>query len=42
MRMARGPAEAFMVGREFAYLNRPYDGSLHMMLPPDLAQRVED
>lgn len=35
--MAKGPAEAFMVGREFAHLHPPYDGSLHAMLPTPLA-----
>lgn len=32
-----GPAEAFMVGREFAHLHPEHDSSLHMMLPPELA-----
>lgn len=39
---ARGPAEAFMIGREFAHIHPASDGSLHMMLPPDLAHEVED
>ena len=26
--------EAFLIGREFAHVHPPYDGSLHMMLPP--------
>jgi Family of unknown function (DUF5519) len=30
--------EAFMVGREFAHLHPPSDGSLHMVLPPDVAE----
>jgi hypothetical protein len=34
---ARGPADAFMVGTEFAHLHGATDGSLHMMLPPELA-----
>lgn len=38
---AGGPPEAFMVGREFAHLHPPTDGSLHMMLPLDLAEAVD-
>lgn len=38
---ALGPDEAFMVGREFAHLHPADDGSLHMMLPPDLAGAAE-
>jgi hypothetical protein len=38
---AEGPAEAFMVGREFAHLHPPYDGSLHLALPMELAAEVE-
>jgi phospholipase/carboxylesterase len=36
---ATGPEEAFLVpsAREFAHLHPPYDGSLHLVLPPDLA-----
>jgi Family of unknown function (DUF5519) len=34
--------EAFMVGREFAHLHPPTDGSLHMALPPDVVDRVID
>lgn len=33
--VARGPAEAFMVRREFAHLHPSPDGSLHAMLPLD-------
>ncbi len=36
--LARGPAEAFQVGREFAHLHPPEDGSLHMTLPDETAQ----
>jgi phospholipase/carboxylesterase len=32
--------EAFMVGREFAHLHPPSDGSLHMVLAPDLVDGV--
>jgi phospholipase/carboxylesterase len=32
--------EAFMVGREFAHIHPPADGSLHMVLPPDLVDDV--
>jgi Luciferase len=35
---ARGPAEAFQTDREFAHLHPPYDGSLHMTLPTDVAE----
>lgn len=38
---AGGPPEAFMIGREFAHLHPPTDGSLHMMLPLDLAEAVD-
>jgi phospholipase/carboxylesterase len=38
---ANGPADAFMVGREFAHLHPPYDGSLHLALPEELAAEVE-
>jgi hypothetical protein len=34
----RGPAEAFQVGREFAHLHPPEDGSLHMTLPDGVAE----
>lgn len=34
---ARGPREAFLVGREFAHLHPPPEGSLHAALPPSLA-----
>lgn len=37
---AGGPPEAFMIGREFAHLHPPYDGSLHVMLPEELAASV--
>jgi hypothetical protein len=37
-----GPAEAFMVGREFAHLHPAPDHSLHAALPLDLAQRAVD
>ncbi len=30
----------FMVEREFAHLHPRYDGSLHMMLPPGIVERV--
>ena len=32
-----GPAEAFMIGAEFAHLHPEPDQSLHVMLPLDLA-----
>jgi luciferase-like monooxygenase len=34
---ARGPREAFLVGREFAHLHPAPEGSLHAALPPSLA-----
>lgn len=37
---AKGPAEAFQRGREFAHLHPPHDGSLHMTLPPKLYDEV--
>jgi hypothetical protein len=40
--IAKGPAEAFQVGTEFAHLHPSYDGSLHATLPPDLYQEVLD
>lgn len=39
---AEGPPEAFMIGREFAHLHPASDGSLHMMVPPDLARTVDE
>ncbi len=35
-----GPREAFLVGREFAHLHPLPDESLHVMLPPELAEHV--
>ncbi len=35
---ARGPREAFMIGREFAHLHPLPDGSLHVALPPEVAE----
>ncbi|MDQ4132409.1 MAG: DUF5519 family protein [Actinomycetota bacterium] len=37
---AAGPPEAFLVGAEFAHLHPLPDQSLHMMLPPRLAQEA--
>lgn len=37
---ARGPREAFMVSTEFAHVHPLPDGSLHLALPPDLADEV--
>jgi hypothetical protein len=39
---AGGPPEAFQAEREFAHLHPPHDGSLHMTLPPDLAEEAFD
>jgi hypothetical protein len=38
--VAGGPPEAFLTGREFAHLHPPYDGSMHMMLPPDAVEEL--
>jgi Family of unknown function (DUF5519) len=35
---AGGAPEAFQVGREFAHLHPPEDGSLHMTLPAEVAE----
>jgi hypothetical protein len=37
---ADGPPEAFMIGNEFAHLHPAPDQSLHMMLPPGLAEEA--
>jgi hypothetical protein len=37
---AAGPPEAFMVGNEFAHFHPAPDQSLHMMLPPALAEEA--
>lgn len=39
---AQGPPNAFMVGAEFAHLHPSYDGSLHLVLPREMAQVVID
>lgn len=33
---AAGRPDAFLIGREFAHLHPPYDGSLHAALPPEV------
>ena len=40
--LARGPQDAFMVGREFAHLHPGHDHSLHMALPESVAQAACD
>ena len=35
-----GPQEAFMIGREFAHIHPMPDGSLHVALPPEVAQEA--
>jgi hypothetical protein len=35
---ARGPREAFLIGREFAHVHPLPDGSLHAALPPAVAE----
>jgi phospholipase/carboxylesterase len=40
---AREERDAFMVGREFAHLHPPHDGSLHLVLPPtDVDEVIEN
>ena len=39
---ARGPAEAFQAGREFAHLHPAHDGSLHLTLPRALYRDILD
>jgi phospholipase/carboxylesterase len=34
--IAHGPSDAYMVGTEFAHLHGARDGSLHVMLPPQV------
>ncbi len=40
--LANGPADAFMVGTEFAHLHGADDGSLHLMLPAVVATEAID
>ncbi len=35
-----GPRAAFLIGREFAHIHPPPDGSMHLALPPDDARQV--
>jgi hypothetical protein len=39
---ARGPRDAFLIGTEFAHLHPAPDWSLHVALPPPLAQEAID
>jgi hypothetical protein len=32
--------EAFLIGREFAHVHPSYDGSMHMMLPPEAVEQL--
>lgn len=36
----KGPREAFMISTEFAHVHPLPDGSLHLALPPEVAQEV--
>ena len=36
--LARGPEDAFLIGREFAHVHPDPDGSLHLILPPGLRE----
>jgi hypothetical protein len=38
---ALGPESAFMTGTEFAHVHPPYDGSLHLTLPEEIATRIQ-
>jgi hypothetical protein len=38
--LASARPEAFLIGREFAHVHPPYDGSMHMMLPPEAVDEV--
>ena len=38
--VASARPEAFLIGREFAHVHPPYDGSMHMMLPPEVVNEV--
>ena len=40
--LALGPADAFIEAGEFGHLHVPEDGSMHMLLPKDLARLVRD
>ncbi len=36
--VAAARPEAFLIGRESAHVHPPYEGSMHVMLPPDAAR----
>jgi hypothetical protein len=38
--VAGGRPEAFLIGREFAHVHPAYDGSMHMMLPPEAVDEL--
>jgi hypothetical protein len=38
--LARGPDAAFQAGTEFAHIHVPFDGSLHVTLPGEVARAV--
>lgn len=38
--VAEGPGDAFQIGTEFAHIHPAYDGSLHVKLPPAVANVV--
>ncbi len=38
--VAVGPPRAFFAGTEFAHLHPQYDGSVHLMLPTEVAEHV--
>lgn len=37
-----GPEKAFIIDREFCHLHPPDDGSLHMTLPPTIADKARE
>lgn len=37
---AGGPRAAFLIGREFAHIHPPPEGSMHLALPADVAREV--
>ena len=38
--VANARPEAFLIGREFAHVHPDYDGSMHMMLPPEAIEEL--
>jgi hypothetical protein len=38
--VAGGRLEGFLIGREFAHVHPPYDGSMHLMLPSEAVEEL--